>query len=250
MSVDVPDSFATPLPGQFVMIRFRDRLDPLLGRPLSVYAYERKHNGGVLEVLYRKLGKGTQTMSRLHEGDELDVLGPLGTGFHLPSSVSHVVLVAGGLGVAPLTYLAFHYRHRISPFPKITGYVGAKSTDGLLGLERLQDLCSEVVVTTDDGTAGACGFVTDAFCRDLDRLNRESTFIYACGPHMMLKCLAGQLAECTVSCQVSLEERMACGVGACLGCAVSLTNRMGTRYYGRVCKEGPVFNIRHVSWDA
>jgi dihydroorotate dehydrogenase electron transfer subunit len=142
MSVDVPDSFATPLPGQFVMIRFRDRLDPLLGRPLSVYAYERKQNGGVLEVLYRTLGKGTQAIARLHEGDELDVLGPLGTGFHLPSSVSHVVLIAGGLGVAPLTYLAFHYRHRISPFPKITGYVGAKSIDDLLGVERLQDLCS------------------------------------------------------------------------------------------------------------
>ncbi len=249
MSVLVPESFAVPDPGQFVMIKFRDRLDPLLGRPLSVYAYERRRNGGVFEVLYRVAGKGTSVMSHLHEGDELEVLGPLGTGFHTPSSVSRVVLIAGGLGVAPITYLAYHYRCRISSFLKITCYLGSTTADTLIGLERLKDLCSDVVITTDDGSLGTCGFVTDAFCRDIEFINSEDTFIYACGPHAMMKCLAGQIGDSATSCQVSLEERIACGVGACLGCAVSLKNRMGKRYYGRVCKDGPVFNIRHISWD-
>jgi dihydroorotate dehydrogenase electron transfer subunit len=249
MSVSVPEGFEIPDPGQFVMIKFRDRLDPLLGRPLSVYAFERQRNGGVFEVLYRASGKGTNVMSKLHEGDDIELLGPLGTGYHMPSSISHVVLIAGGMGVAPITYLAYHYRRRISSFLKITCYLGSKSSDNLLGLERLQDLCTEVIITTDDGSMGTCGFVTDAFCQDLEYYQKEDTFIYACGPKPMMKCLADYLGESAVSCQVSLEERMACGVGACLGCAVSLKNRMGNTYFGRVCKDGPVFNIRHINWD-
>jgi dihydroorotate dehydrogenase electron transfer subunit len=249
MSVSVPENFKLPDPGQFVMIKFRAHWGPLLGRPFSIYAFERLRNGGVFEVLYRIQGMGTKIMSHFKEGDTIDVLGPLGTGFHTPSSVSHVVLVAGGVGVAPITYLAYHYRRRISSFLKITCYLGSKSSEHLLGLERLQALCSEVIITTDDGSTGECGLVTDAFCRDLDYLHGLDTFIYACGPQPMMKCLANQLSNSATSCQISLEERMACGIGACLGCAVSLKNRMGQRYYGRVCKDGPVFNIRHVSWD-
>jgi len=249
MSVSVPDEFGVPDPGQFVMIKFRDRTDPLLGRPLSIYAFERERSGSVFEILYRVSGKGTKIIADLREGENLEVSGPLGTGFHTPSSVSHVVLVAGGMGVAPITYLAGYYRRRFSSFLKITCYLGSKSSEAIVGLERLQDICSEVYVTTDDGSAGTCELVTDAFCRDLDYFHGNDTYIYACGPHAMLKCLADQLGDRSVVCQVSLEERMACGIGACLGCAVSLTNRMGNHYYGRVCKDGPVFNIRHVCWD-
>ena len=250
MSVTVPDNFVTPLPGQFVMVRVRDRQDPLLGRPFSIYAFERQEGGGALEILYRVLGKGTQVLSRLGEGDDLEILGPLGTPFRIPTGASHVILVAGGLGVAPLTYLAYHYRHRISPFLKITGYLGAKSAAAVLGLERLQDLCSEVIVTTDDGTMGTCGCVTDAFfCLDTEHLRREGVCLYACGPRMMMKCLADQRTEHMMLFQVSLEERMACGVGACLGCAVALKDPAGASYYGRVCRDGPVFDMNRVDWD-
>ena len=249
MSVSVQDGFAVPEPGQFVMIKFRDRLDPLLGRPLSIYGYERQPNGGAFEVLYRVTGRGTKILSQMHEGDEIDILGPLGTGFNLPSSVSHVILIAGGMGVAPLTYLAYHYRRHISTFVKITCYLGAKSSETLFGLERLQDICTEVIVTTDDGSLGTCGVVTDAFCLDLDDYRNADTGIYVCGPHAMMKCLAAQLGDKAVSCQVSLEARMACGVGACLGCAVSLKKDTGGSYFGRVCKDGPVFDIHRVNWD-
>jgi dihydroorotate dehydrogenase electron transfer subunit len=96
---------------------------------------------------------------------------------------------------------------------------------------------------------GACGVVTDVLSRDLKGLLGQDASMYACGPHAMMKCLAGQLEGMELSCQVSLEERMACGIGACLGCAVALKNRMGGQHYGRVCKDGPVFNIRHVNWE-
>jgi len=250
LTVTVPERFETPQPGQFVMVHLRDRLDVLLGRPLSVYAFERQRNGATMEFLYRVVGKGTACLSRLREGDSLDLLGPLGTGFHTPSSVGQVVIVAGGMGVAPLTYLAYHYRRRVSSFLKITCYLGAKSAMDVIGLERLQDLCSEVILTTDDGSLGACGMVTDALAPAMTGLDRGEVFVYACGPQAMMKCLAEQMAGRSVPCQVSLEERMACGVGACLGCAVALKNRMGGRYYGRVCKDGPVFNIRRVEWES
>ena len=250
MSVALADGFETPLPGQFVMIRFPNRLDPLLGRPLSVYGFEKFAEGGAIEFLYRVAGKGTSILSGLREGDKLEVLGPLGKGFSTPPSVKHAVIVAGGIGVAPVTYLAYHFRHHVSPLTKITCYLGSKSMDCLVGLERLQDICSEVIVTTDDGTAGTCGFVTDAFSRDLEFLRGGDTQVYACGPLSMMKCLADALLDGTVACEVSLEERMACGVGACLGCAVSLRSPVDKHYYGRVCKDGPVFDIRNVNWGA
>lgn len=249
MSVKVPEGFETPLPGQFVMIRCRDRLDPLLGRPLSVYAFERQRREGSFEVLYRVVGKGTRHLSRLREGEDVDVLGPLGTGFHTPNAVDHVVLIAGGMGVAPITYLASHYRRQVSSLLKITCYLGAKTSDGIIGLERLQDLCTKVVITTDDGSMGTCGVVTDLISADLKEFQCRDTLLYACGPHGMMKCLAEGLAGRDILCQVSLEERMACGVGACLGCTVALRNRMGGQHYGRVCKDGPVFNIHRVDWD-
>jgi len=249
MSVGVPERFETPLPGQFVMVRMRNSMDPFLSRPLSVYSFERQRNGATLEFLYRIVGKGTACLSRLREGEGIDLLGPLGNGFHTPSSIDHAVLVAGGVGVAPLTYLACHYRRRISSFLKITCYLGAKSAADIIGLERLQDFCSEVIVSTDDGSQGVCGVVTDALAWDARNRAGNAEFIYACGPRAMMKCLSEQIAEDDVPCQVSLEERMACGVGACLGCAVALRNRMGGLYHGRVCKDGPIFNIRRVNWD-
>jgi dihydroorotate dehydrogenase electron transfer subunit len=248
MSISVPEDFDMPTPGQFVMIRLRDRQDPFLGRPLCIYAFERQGDRSVFEVLYRVQGKGTSLLSHLREGDGLDIQGPLGTGFHAPSSLTHVVLVAGGMGVAPITFLAAHFRHA-SSFLKITCYLGSKSADCVFGLEKLQDFCTEVIITTDDGTMGTCGFVTDVFFRDLDYMGGEDTRIYACGPYEMMKCLAESIGGREIICQVSLEERMACGIGACLGCAVSLKKETGQKYYGRVCKDGPCFDISRINWD-
>ena len=248
MSIRVPEEFGTPLPGQFVMLRARNRLDPLLGRPLSVYAFEKENRGGTVKVLYRVVGKGTFTLSGLREGDELDLQGPLGTGFHIPDLVSRVVLIAGGIGVAPVTYLASHYRQTM-PDVMITGYLGAKTSEALIGLAPLRDVCTDVIVTTDDGSAGTCGVVTDVLMMDLKGPAGREASMYACGPHAMMKCLADAWAATDLFCQVSLEERMACGVGACLGCAVALKKPTGESYYGRVCKDGPVFDIQRVQWD-
>ena len=123
----------TPQPGQFVMLHSRDRegMDPLLGRPLSVYDFQRQRRSGTLEVFYRVIGKGTRNLSRIREKGTLNVLGPLGTGFHTPASVTHVVLIAGGMGVAPITHLACHYRSMLSSNVKITCYLGGQDVGSL-----------------------------------------------------------------------------------------------------------------------
>jgi len=246
----LPEFFADPVPGQFVMVRFPDRADPLLARPLSVYGYSREAEWGRLELLYRVAGKGTALLSGVREGRTLQVLGPLGRGFRILPKQRTVVLVAGGIGIAPLTFLAEHYRSLPAPLGgrEIVCYAGARCSEALVGVERMEDLCSRVVVTTDDGTCGVCGIVTEPLERDLPSLPPGESVLYACGPRPMLQCLAAIVGEGGVPCQVSVEERMACGLGACLGCAVAVRGASDSVSYVRVCKEGPVFDIHELDW--
>ncbi|MBN1381719.1 MAG: dihydroorotate dehydrogenase electron transfer subunit [Deltaproteobacteria bacterium] len=249
MAVKLPFAFETPLPGQFIMLRIKGKSEPFLGRPLSVYAFQRRREKVICEVLYRVVGKGTQQFSLLKFGSTVEVLGPLGRSFTIFPSEKDVILIAGGMGIAPMTYVAGHYRgSKAGSKMKMICYTGARSMDDLVALERMEVLC-KTKVSTDDGSRGYHGMVTDLFKNDFPTLNIKKTVIYACGPRPMLKALAAILEDQPVICEVSLEERMACGVGVCLGCVTAIKDDRGNKQYKRVCKEGPVFNIKDIMWD-
>jgi dihydroorotate dehydrogenase electron transfer subunit len=249
LSVRLPLSFKTPMPGQFVMAREKGRIDPLLGRPFGVYHFERSKNEATVEILYKVVGKGTLLLSRLREGDFVEVLGPYGRGFDVYPEAAMVVFICGGIGVAPITYLASHYRMQTSRRNvKLVCYYGASKAENLVGIEKIKDIMSEVLVSTDDGSAGYQGLVTQKFAEDVSSYEPASSRVYACGPRPMLKQLSELLAGHPVPCQILMEERMACGVGACLGCTVLLNDVEGRVAHARACIDGPVFNIRDIHW--
>ncbi|MBN2438541.1 MAG: dihydroorotate dehydrogenase electron transfer subunit [Deltaproteobacteria bacterium] len=248
LTLRLPSEFATPQPGQFVMIRDPERDEPLLPRPLSVYRFHRENDQAIMDLLYRVTGRGTSLFSRMKRGASLNVLGPLGRGFTLQRDVRQVILLAGGVGVAPMTFLLHEgYLRNTSPQEIIiTAYVGARTAKLLTGLDRLKGFCN-LRTATDDGSAGYHGLVTDFLRCDIGGYEPEKTIIYACGPSAMIRSLGLILKKSTIRCEVSLEERMACGIGACLGCAVKVKDVQGSSAYRRVCREGPVFDIREIA---
>jgi dihydroorotate dehydrogenase electron transfer subunit len=250
MRLKVPADFRESLPGQFVMLRIPGRDFPFLGRPLSIYSLYTTRKDTSIEILYRIAGRGTDLFSRMKNGEEVSVLGPLGHAFDVSAEVKHVMLVAGGIGVAPLSFLAEYYgRHALGNTVKMSCYLGAKSINSLVGHERMERICSEIQISTDDGSAGHHGFITDLFARDLPSVSVRDTVVYACGPHQMLKVLARILEKHpSCRCQVSIEERMACGIGTCLGCTVVTKDAGSQRKFVRACTEGPVFDIRAIDW--
>lgn len=248
LAVKMPQSFQTPIPGQFVMIREKGRLDPFLGRPFSVYTFERIGNAVIVEILYKVVGKGTSVLSMLKKGVLLEIYGPYGSAFNINTKGKKAVLICGGIGVAPLTFLASHYRGLETGDIDVICYLGATGETKLVGVERMEELCQSVFISTDDGSMGYHGTVTDLFARDVASYDSSNTVIYACGPRPMIKRLSEMLSIRALPCQVSLEERMACGVGACLGCSIEMYDREGRGKYRRVCKDGPVFDIHDIIW--
>ena len=248
MKVKTAPSFQNPLPGQFVMIRIAGLNDPFLSRPISIYSFSRNENYCVIELLYRVVGKGTQIMAGLIEDSQVEINGPLGNGFDLQSVKENIVIIAGGIGIAPLSMLTENLR-RTHPSSTMIVYKGFQSASAVVGLDKMRKLCRNISVCTDDGTLGEKGFVTQIFQKDIKQYPPERTSIYACGPGAMLKSLAKILNKSKFSVQVSLEERMACGVGACLGCAVTVKDKNGALAYRRVCADGPVFNLRDIIWE-
>jgi dihydroorotate dehydrogenase electron transfer subunit len=246
MGIALPAVFPEAAPGQFVLIRVKDRVFPFLGRPLGVYAQMRGRSGGRVEVLYRVAGRGTGVLALLKKGDELEVLGPLGQGFKAVRGRDRIVMIAGGIGVAPLTPLARRLCGKPPSGATLDFYYGAGRADFLVGLGTLRNICHSVRIATDDGSRGFRGPVTDLFAGDLKDYPPERTVIYACGPRAMLIRISELLAGSPIPCQVSVEERMACGVGACLGCVVE-TKDSG-KPFKRVCKEGPVFDLKEIVW--
>jgi len=240
----VSDSFRESLPGQFVMVRMKSCDQPFLSRPFSIYSVYSHGKNTFLEILYKVVGKGTEAFSRLREGDILNILGPLGKGFDIPSECDKIVLIAGGVGIAPLSFLAEHCE-KDSNHAEIICYMGAGSLEALVGMDRINGICSVVKISTDDGSWGHPGPVTELFERDMELYLGNDSRIYSCGPNPMLRSLHELLRDRHVACQVSLEERMACGIGACLGCVVK------TKSDGlvRVCKEGPVFDINSIEFS-
>lgn len=242
-----PRLAAQASPGQFLHIRVRDSLVPFLRRPFSVAGTSPEK--GTLQIIFRVIGEGTAVLSRVKKGSTLTCLGPLGKGFKSASHLSPAVLLAGGMGVVPLFFLA----HLLSKEQKkIHLYYGVASTAGLLPLERFLPRETEVHLATEDGSKGYHGTVTALLAKDLQDSLKPGE-LFACGPRPMLRVLAGQSRKWNLPLQLSLEERMACGLGACQGCAVKIRRggKTGEKNpsYGLVCHDGPVFDVREVEWS-
>jgi dihydroorotate dehydrogenase electron transfer subunit len=250
MKIRVASSFENPVPGQFVMIRIAGLHEPFLSRPISIYSFTRHEIYCTMELFYRVVGKGTQILAGLIEGSQLEINGPLGNGFDVSSVKKKVVFISGGIGIAPLSMLIETLRMRENfSSSEMVMYPGFQSISAVVGLERMNKLCRDVHVCTDDGTIGEKGFVTQIFKKDLEIFKPEETSMFACGPRGMIKALANVLNPSNFNCQVSLEERMACGTGACMGCVVAIKDEKGTLNYKRVCTDGPVFKLNDIIWD-
>ncbi len=237
--------------GQFVMVRVSPTIDPLLRRPFGIFdlgimATEYPDiNQPFLEILYRVVGKGTTILSSFSHGDRLEVLGPLGKGFHTGDDSDDKLLVGGGVGLAPLYFLA----KELVRSSRVHLFAGGKSKEDVLCTTEFERLGVETYVSTDDGTLGEQGLVTEVLERYINNINNVKT-IFACGPFPMLRAVAGIALRNGISCQVSLEAYMACGVGACLGCVVKGCNHSDTSPdYRCVCKDGPVFNTAELLWE-
>jgi len=189
-------------------------------------------------------------MAGLIKGSQLEVHGPLGGCFPVFPEKENIVLIAGGIGVAPLSLLAQYLCKDVCvEQSRMSLYLGAQTAKEILGLDKMSKLCYNIQICTDDGTKGRKAFVTQAFADDIKKYDPVKTIVYACGPKGMLKALAGIIGKTDFHCQVSLEERMACGTGACMGCAVAVRDKSGDVAYRRVCSDGPVFDLEDVIWE-
>ena len=239
MGLDAPEIVTAASPGQFVMIRVGPVMDPLLRRPFSICG---TLQGEVLLILYKVVGRGTALMSKAKKGDRMTVLGPLGRGFSRPRAEQNPILVAGGIGIAPLFFLAQTVGEENLEF--LTGYRCAAE---IVPFEKIGLKGASTIIATDDGSAGYHGFVTDLLRSQLENNRQGLTGLYACGPTAMLKQVAAVSLEKEIPCQMSLESFMACGIGACQGCAVKSSHQKELVYH-LVCREGPIFSARSIDW--
>ncbi len=237
MELESPSIASAAKPGQFVMLRVSESSDPLLRRPFSVCS---TRDGAILLLLYRVVGKGTRIMAGTKAGSLLSVLGPLGRGFEAPGAGEACLFVAGGMGIAPLAFLARSLGERHISFKAGYGTAAEIIAPELMGMKGI-----EIALATDDGSAGYHGPVTGLLEKGLGGESRK--IVYSCGPLPMLRKVADRCLEKGVACQVSLESAMACGLGACQGCAVK-AGPGEERAYLHVCGDGPVFDASAIDW--
>lgn len=209
-----------------------------LRRPISICEFSRSK--GTLRFVFEVRGKGTEAISRLNVGDNLDVLGPLGNGFSIPDSARRVVLVGGGIGVPPMLGLAKKLGDRA------TAILGFRDYSRIILADEFEKYGTAAAICTDDGSVGYNGMVTGPLENTIK--NTDVDLVCACGPMPMLNAIAKICAQYDVPCKVSLEQRMGCGVGACVVCSC-LTVRNGQEHYARVCKDGPIFDAKEVKFN-
>ena len=220
-------------PGQFVQVRIDGSPSTYLRRPISIHDVDFQQNE--ITLLVQQVGEGTRHLAAVNVGDLINIVFPLGNGFTLPEKGENVLLVGGGIGIAPLFYFA---KVLVEKGIRPTLLLGGKTESDLLRLTEYQQF-GETFVTTEDGSSGEKGFVT------MHSIWQQQCFdkIYVCGPKPMMKAVAGIAKEKNIWCEVSLENLMACGLGACLCCVEDAVDG-----HVCVCKEGPVFNTRRLKW--
>lgn len=235
-------------PGQFVMLRFPFGADPFLPRAFSIYrvASSPGHAPPTVEILYKVLGKGTQGLSRMESGQALELLGPLGNQFVVPGGIRTAVLVAGGIGVPPIAALSSALAR--GGGPKVEVFLGGRTHEDILCVKDFEEAGATVRITTEDGSLGTYGLITDILEPYLRTSDLGPRTIFTCGPPGMLAAVARLAEEVGVPCQTSVEANMACGFGACMGCAIEARSDGTDRRYKLVCKDGPVFDSRELLW--
>lgn len=221
----------TGKPGQFIHIEIPYDNSLLLRRPISINSVDKKNN--VVYIVYQVVGTGTTILSNLNKGDTLDILGPLGNGFLIPKDVNSIAIVGGGCGIAPLKYIVDYWRN-IS----YTTFLGYKNIDSIYQLMEFERASERLYLTTDDGSQGEKGVITEIVKREIDDISPQ--LIIACGPIPMLREVQNIASTRNIPCQISLEERMGCGIGACMVCSCKVKAK--DRFeYKKVCSDGPVF---------
>jgi dihydroorotate dehydrogenase electron transfer subunit len=245
------------VPGQFLMMRLAGCNDPLLGRPLALYDTVLDADGTPtgLDVVYLVVGKFTSRLAQAVPGQKLEVWGPLGNGF-APRAADHLVMVAGGIGQTPFMALAREYLRkrafgsapRAAAARQVTLCYGARSEEYLAGVADFTSLGVRVLTSTDDGSAGHHGLVTDLLRQELDGPTPPS-HIVCCGPEPMMHAVAKIAAKATIPCEVSLESPMACGIGICFSCVAKVRDDAGNWDYRRTCVEGPVFDAATIEFS-
>lgn len=238
MIIEAPQIVDQAQPGQFVMVK-NDQGGTFLRRPFGIADIDLEQ--GYLLLIYRVAGKGTQELANLEPSMEISVEGPLGGGFKFAEeSAGKTLLIGGGVGVAPLIYTASHLAE-MDPENKPVFLLGVRSEEELFWLDYLDEYVDDVVITTNDGSAGKKGFAIDALPEIFEKY--DIRHIKICGPTIMMEGLAKMALEKGIECQVSLEKRMACGIGVCLGCTFE-GKVSGKRW--KICHDGPVFPAEEV----
>lgn len=237
LDVEAPETCARLLPGQFVHLQVPGMEGHILRRPFSVYY--RDADARVMTILYQVVGFGSRQLTTIRPGTEVSLMGPIGTGWAVPADAHRALLVAGGVGAAPL-YM--HAEELVAAGIAVDVVLGAQTADALVCEPRYTALLGgEPYLATDDGSRGHAGFVTDV----VSELIAQNSYDYAacCGPEPMMRIVSAMTVGAGIPSYVSLEKRMACGIGACLGCIVETVD--GRR---RSCVDGPIFDAGKVVW--
>jgi dihydroorotate dehydrogenase electron transfer subunit len=245
LGLAAPGFARTFRPGQFVMLRSPRTLDPLIGRAFSIYRIAEGADP-TLEILYKTMGKGTACLAQMEVGEPVDVLGPLGNGFEVPPEEGTTVLVAGGIGVPPIAALAERLAARGPRRPHV--FLGGKTSADILCAKEFDAAGAILHITTEDGSAGTAGMITELLEPFLRAGPPGPIGVYACGPPGMLLAVAWLTESLDLRCQVSVEASMACGFGACMGCAIESRSQGPAATYKLVCQDGPVFDSRELVW--
>ena len=234
MRIEAPQIARKAKPGQFVMLSMWKNKDPFLKRPFSFYRIE--SDSGTFDILYKEIGKGTQIMAKSKVGDLVELIGPLGNGFMIPENTNNIAVVARGIGIATLMPLILESKKRGIA---IYAFLSAQTGSLLLCSNEINSISEKVFYTTDDGSKGAKGIVTNF----LENILKKEVIdvVYVCGSTRLTKHIRNLQRKYNFLAFVSLEEHMACGIGACKGCVHKTKDG-----YKRVCKEGPIFPVEEV----
>lgn len=239
-SVEAPDIVKDAKQGQFIEIRVSDNVEPFLRRPISIHNMDKEN--GILEFIFQVKGKGTKILSEKVEGDLIDIIGPLGHGTFEYNDFQNIAIIGGGIGVFPLYELA---KNAKNDGKNVNIYLGFRNKDFVVLEDEFKELANELILTTDDGSYSEKGFAIDFLKKDVE--DGKIDCIFACGPLPMLKAVRNYAIEKNIPCQISLEEKMGCGLGVCLGCAVKTAESSSEKpEYVHVCKAGPVFEAKDV----
>jgi len=248
MKLSAPSIALEAIPGQFIHIKCGKDNYHVMRRPISIHKIDKKK--GEIYILFQVVGESTKLLAQRLVGDYLDILGPIGNGFNILTKSKKIIVVGGGIGVAPLLALV---EESLIQGKEVKVFIGALKKELIIGEESFMRLGAKVDAATDDGSYKHKGFVTDL----LEEAIKEGWLpdqIFSCGPRPMLKKIAAISSDANIDCQVSLEERMACGIGACLGCVCKIKSKDNKQdivksEYKRVCIDGPIFEGSEVVWD-